>query len=175
MIQPLQKSQKSKKARSKKKAPSSKDQLPNSMRVYVAGQQRGVRVPFREVALSPTRDGEGVIVEVNEPVRLYDCSGPWGDPRIQYDIKKGLSPLRRPWVLARGDVKEYEGRKVRPMDNGYLSPVHAEFASKREASNRFQPFPGLKRQPLRARTGCAVTQLYYARRGIVTPEMEFIA
>ena len=153
----------------------SSTQLPNSRRVYVESSRPGVRVPFREVALSPTRDAKGAVVEVNEPVRLYDCSGPWGDPAIPCDVKTGLPALRRPWVLARGDVDEYEGRKIQPMDNGYLSPIHAKFASQREAGNRLQPFPGLRRKPLRAKSGCAVTQFHYARKGIVTPEMEFVA
>jgi len=175
MIQPLHKSQKSKKTRLKKKSLTSKDQLPNSSRVYVEGGHPGVKVPFREVSLSPTRDGQGNVVEVNEPVRLYDCSGPWGDPNAQYDIKRGLPALRRPWVLSRGDVEEYEGRQVQPKDNGYLSRVHAEYASKQEIRHRLRIFPGLRRKPLRARPGCNVTQMHYARKGIVTPEMEFVA
>ena len=85
--------------------------------------------------------------------------------------------VARDWILERGDVEEYEGREVKPQDNGYLSGKHAEFASAAE-KNRLVEFPGLKsqrRKPLRAKAGKVVTQLAYARAGIITPEMEFIA
>src|SRR5215211_6150905 len=92
--------------------------LPNSRRVYAGGE--GVRVPFREVSLQPTRLPDGR-VEENEPVRVYDTSGPWGDPGVRCDVSAGLRPLRRDWILARGDVEEYEGREVLPQDDGYLT------------------------------------------------------
>ncbi len=91
--------------------------------------------------------------------------------------EEGLPALRRDWILKRGDVEEYDGREVKPQDNGYLSGKHAEFASAAE-KNRLVEFPGLtgqRRRPLRAKAGKVVTQLQYARAGIITPEMEFIA
>ncbi|BET66213.1 phosphomethylpyrimidine synthase ThiC [Opitutales bacterium ASA1] len=154
--------------------PSSSDRLPASTRVYVEGKLHpDVRVPMREIALTQTRRFDGTL-EDNEPVRVYDCSGPWGDPAFEGDVTQGLPALRAKWVRDRGDVEEYAGRSVQPMDNGYLSSKHAEYASKAER-NRLVEFPGLKRKTLRARAGKPVTQLSYARRGIITPEMEFIA
>jgi len=145
--------------------------LPNSRRVYVGRED--LRVPFREVSLQPTRLPDGR-VEENEPVRVYDTSGPWGDPDVRCDVSAGLRPLRREWILARGDVEEYEGREVLPQDDGYLTAGAAEFA-KHKDKGRLEHFPGLKRAPLRARPGACVTQMHYARRGIVTPEMEYVA
>jgi phosphomethylpyrimidine synthase len=153
------------------------DVLPNSRRVYLPGLLHlDVRVPMREISLSPTRSFNGNL-EVNEPVRVYDCSGPWGDPEFKGSVDHGLPPLRRDWILKRGDVQEYDGRDVLPQDNGYLSGRHAEYASQAER-NRLVEFPGLnarRRRPLRASVGHPVTQLWYARQGIITPEMEFIA
>ncbi len=154
--------------------PHSSDPLPNSRKVYLQGSLHPeIRVPVREISLAPTRGYDGKI-EVNEPVRVYDTSGPWGDPEFRGNVEEGLPALRRSWILNRGDVAEYEGRAVHPMDNGYLSGKHAEFASRAER-NRLVEFPGLKRKPLRASAGHPVSQLWYARQGIVTPEMEFIA
>ncbi|MBC8127135.1 MAG: phosphomethylpyrimidine synthase ThiC, partial [Gloeobacteraceae cyanobacterium ES-bin-144] len=154
----------------------SRAQLPASTRIYVQSEiHPSVRVPMREIALSDTKSFNGR-VEINEPVRVYDCSGPWGDPAFSGSAEQGLPPLRRDWILDRDDVKEYAGREVQPQDNGYLTEKHAEFASKSERSNRFIEFPGLtaeRRMPLRS-TGQPVTQLHYARQGIITPEMEFI-
>jgi phosphomethylpyrimidine synthase len=157
--------------------PHSSTQLPNSTRIYLEGKLHpSVRVPMREIALSPTKSFSGEL-EANEPVRVYDCSGPWGDPHFTGKPEEGLPPLRAEWIQARGDVEAYEGREVKPQDNGYLSGKHAEYASQAE-KNRLLEFPGLKgqrRQPLRASAGHPVTQLWYARQGIITPEMEFIA
>ncbi|MFM1770043.1 MAG: hypothetical protein RJA22_2572 [Verrucomicrobiota bacterium] len=157
--------------------PHSSEQLPNSRRVYVPGVRHpGLRVPMREIQLSPTKTHDGRL-EVNEPVQVYDCSGPWGDPAFTGKPEEGLPALRADWIRARGDVEEYDGREVKPQDNGYLSGKHAEYASKAE-KNRLVEFPGLtasRRRPLRAKAGQVVTQLAYARAGIVTPEMEFIA
>ena len=151
--------------------------LPNSKRIYVDGQLHPeVRVPMREIELSPTKAFNGRIEE-NPPVRVYDCSGPWGDPQFQGAVEEGLPALRRSWILRRNDVAEYDGREVKPQDNGYLSRQHAEYASQAER-NRLIEFPGLKgqrRRPLKASAGHPVTQLWYARQGIITPEMEFIA
>jgi phosphomethylpyrimidine synthase len=157
--------------------PHSSEQLPASKKVYVEGTlHQDVRVPMREVELSPTKDLNGR-VEVNEPVRVYDTSGPWGDPAFTGTVEQGLPALRREWISRRGDVEEYAGREVQPIDDGYLSGKHAEYASKAE-KNRLVEFPGLtsqRRRPLRAKAGKVVTQLAYARAGIITPEMEFIA
>src|SRR5471030_1985969 len=157
--------------------PHSSEQLPNSTRVYLPGQIfPDVQVPMREIEVSDTKSYTGAI-EKNAPVRVYDCSGPWGDPAFAGTSDEGLPALRRDWILKRGDVEEYDGREVKPQDNGYLSGKHAEFASVAE-KNRLVEFPGLKgsrRRPLRAKAGKVVTQLQYARAGIITPEMEFIA
>jgi phosphomethylpyrimidine synthase len=154
----------------------SSEQLPASTRVYVEGQiHKDIRVPMREITLSPTKAFNGRI-EQNEPVRVYDCSGPWGDPTFHGKSEEGLPALREKWIADRGDVIAYDGREVKPQDNGYLSGKHAEFASTAER-NRLVEFPGLngeRRRPLKA-TGHPVTQLWYAKAGIITPEMEFIA
>ncbi|MCA1635755.1 MAG: phosphomethylpyrimidine synthase ThiC, partial [Acidobacteria bacterium] len=147
--------------------------LPNSRRVYVEGEAQGVRVPFREVSLSPTRQPDGR-VEENEPVRVYETAGPWGDPAERHDVRDGLPPMRREWITARGDTEEYEGRVVQPQDDGYLTAGAAEYATQKDRG-RLELFPGLRRAPLRARPGLCVTQMHYARRGVVTPEMEFVA
>ncbi len=157
--------------------PHSREQLPNSRKIYVPGALHpGIRVPMREIEVSPTKSYTGA-VKPNDPVRVYDCSGPWGDPAFTGTSEEGLPPLRRDWILQRGDVAEHDGREVKPQDNGYLSGKHAEFASQAER-NRLVEFPGLKgqrRRPLRANQGHPVTQLWYARQGIITPEMEYIA
>ncbi len=157
--------------------PQSTDALPASSRVYVEGSiHPEVRVPMREITLSPTKNFSGEL-EPNEPVPVYDCSGPWGDPEFEGDATEGLPALRKAWIEKRGDVAPYEGREVQPMDNGYLSGKHAEYASQSER-NRLIEFPGMtggKKAPLRASAGHPVTQLWYARQGIITPEMEFIA
>ena len=150
--------------------------LPNSRRVYVGGKiHPDIRVPFREISLAPTKSINGEI-EVNESVRVYDTSGPWGDPDFRGDVTQGLPVLRAKWIRDRGDVEEHDGRKVQPIDDGWLSEAHAEHLAKRNGSEEDElriKKPG-GRKPLRAKSG-AVTQLAYARRGIITPEMEFIA
>jgi phosphomethylpyrimidine synthase len=113
-------------------------------RVYVSK----LRVPMRKVELSPTKTFTGE-VNPNEPVLLYDTSGPWGDPAFGGTPQAGLPPLRREWILARGDVEEYDGRNHKPVIT--------------------------LRKPLRAANRQPVTQLWYARQGIITPEMEFVA
>jgi phosphomethylpyrimidine synthase len=136
------------------------EQAPRQQKVYVEGPR--VRVPFREIVLSPTPSRLGS--EENAPLRLYDTSGPYTDPNVTTDIRQGLTTLRRPWILARGDVEEYDGRAIQPVDDG-LKDERANTAL----------FPGLRRRPLRATAGRNVTQLHYARQGHITPEMEFIA
>jgi len=157
--------------------PHSSEQLPASKKVYVEGVlHRGVRVPMREIEVTPTKSYTGTVTP-NDPVRVYDCSGPWGDPAFTGTSDEGLPALRAEWIRARGDVEEYEGRAPKPQDDGYLSEKHAEYASKAE-KNRLVEFPGLtaqRRRTLRAKPGKVVTQLAYAKAGIITPEMEFIA
>ncbi|HEV7680798.1 MAG TPA: phosphomethylpyrimidine synthase ThiC [Pyrinomonadaceae bacterium] len=152
--------------------------LPNSRRVYIAGKQPGVRVPFREISQNQTRNFDNSL-EDNAPVRVYDTSGPWGDPSIHADVREGLPSLRRHWILERDDVEEYEGRELQPIDDGYLTFDAANQARQKEKTQqdklRLEDFSALARTPLRAKPGACVTQLHYARRGIVTPEMEFIA
>ncbi len=149
--------------------------LPNSKKIYVAGKPHpNIRVPFREISLAATKTMSGEI-ELNEPVRVYDTSGPWGDQDVDIDVTRGLPALRAKWIRDRGDVKEIEGRKVQPIDDGYLSDVHAKSVS-RNGSSKFEGESSkLTRKPLRASAGRPVTQLWYARQGIITPEMEFIA
>src|SRR5664279_4651629 len=157
--------------------PHSSEQLPASNKVFVEGTiHKDVRVPMREIELTPTKSYTGAVT-ANAPVRVYDCSGPWGDPNFNGTSEEGLPALRRDWIMKRGDVEEHDGREVKPMDNGYLSGKHAEFASKAE-KNRLIEFSGPTspcRPPLRASKGHPVTQLWYAKQGITTPEMEFIA
>jgi len=153
--------------------PSTDRSLPNSRRIYVVGQQPGVRVPFREIDQNPTRNFKNELEE-NPPVRVYDTSGPYGDPAVRTDVREGLPPLRREWIINRGDVEEYEGRDIQPIDDGYLTFDAAQNARQKE-KGRLEDFPALRRTPLRAKRGSCVTQMHYARRGIITPEMEFIA
>jgi phosphomethylpyrimidine synthase len=148
-------------------------ELPNSRRIYVNGVQPGVRVPFREITQTPTRNFDGTIID-NSPVRVYDTSGPWGDPSSKCDVTEGLPALRREWILGRGDVEEYQGREHKPIDDGYLTFEAANRARIKDVG-KLEDFPTLRRSPLRAKTGSCVTQLHYARKGIITPEMEFIA
>ena len=117
-----------------------------------------LRVAMREIDLEPS-SGE-------PPLRVYDCSGPYTDPEARIDIMAGLPEVRRDWIRGRGDVEEVDQRDVRPEDNGQLGP---------DRSGGVQPFPNVRRKVLRARAGANVTQMHYARRGIVTPEMEYVA
>src|SRR5204863_4075231 len=110
------------------------------------------------------------------PVRVYDTSGPWGDPNVDVDVMRGLPQVRANWIRGRGDIEEIEGRKVQPIDDGYLSTKHAASRNGDKLStldSQASTFP--TRRPLRAKSGKVVTQLWYARQGIITPEMEFIA
>ncbi len=145
--------------------------LPASKKIYVEYDE--LRVPFREISLSPSREMDGTIVE-NTPVCVYDTSGPWTDPQFKGDVRNGLPPHRTEWIRSRGDVEEYEGREVLPQDNGYLTKGAEELARVKD-NGALEEFPGLKRKPLRAKPGHCVTQMHYARRGIITPEMEFVA
>ncbi|QLW76637.1 phosphomethylpyrimidine synthase ThiC [Citrobacter freundii] len=140
--------------------------FPNSKRIYIAGSQPDIRIPMREIQLSPTLIGgskDTPQYEENEAVPVYDTSGPYGDPDVAINVQMGLAKLRLPWISARNDSEELDDRssaytKERLADDG-LDELR---------------FNGLL-TPKRAKTGRCVTQLHYARQGIVTPEMEFIA
>ncbi|MGE7944949.1 phosphomethylpyrimidine synthase ThiC [Lysinibacillus xylanilyticus] len=136
-----------------------------SKKVYVEGSRPDILVPMREIALSPTTGSFGE--EENAPVRVYDTSGPYTDPAYKVDITKGLPALRSAWIKERGDVEEYEGRTIKPEDNGFRKADDPRMNE--------NVFPELSRKPLRAKKGKNVTQLHYARKGIITPEMEFVA
>ena len=130
---------------------SSRDQLPNSAKVYISGEiYKDIRVPMREIYLNPTKTINGD-VEENKPIRVYDTSGPWGDPCFEGKAEDGLPSLRDNWIRQRKDVEEYKGREIKPIDNGYLSKTHAENATQSEKSNRLREFPNLNRSPLRAK------------------------
>ncbi|MEH6790554.1 phosphomethylpyrimidine synthase ThiC [Parasphingorhabdus sp.] len=128
-----------------------------SKKVHVAAHSgSGIRVAMREIHLE---GGEA-------PVRVYDTSGPYTDPEALIDIKTGLNELRSPWIRARGDVEEVIQREVKPEDNGQLGP---------DRSGGVAPFPNVRRKVLRAKPGANVSQMHYARQGIITPEMEYVA
>ncbi|RVD56956.1 phosphomethylpyrimidine synthase ThiC, partial [Mesorhizobium sp. M2D.F.Ca.ET.140.01.1.1] len=130
--------------------------LPASRKIHKSGVlYPHIKVPMREISVHPTA-GE-------PPVTVYDPSGPYTDPTVETSIEKGLARLRHEWITARGDVEAYDGRHVRPEDNGFA------------AGERLTPEFPVRNRPLRAKAGKAVTQLAYARAGIITPEMEFVA
>ncbi len=128
-----------------------------SAKVHVETKS-GVRVAMREIRLEPS-SGEA-------PVRVYDTSGPYTDPAATIDIDAGLAELRASWIRARGDVEEVPQREVKPEDNGQLGP---------DRSGGVKPFPNVRKLVLRAKPGANVSQMHYARRGIITPEMEYVA
>jgi phosphomethylpyrimidine synthase len=144
----------------------------NSKRVYIENKDKSVKVPMREITLSPTNKTDGTIEE-NDPVRVYDTSGPWGDQDFIGSYSEGLPKMRSSWISERQDTEEVVGREVRPSDNGYLSDVHDRKVS--EQTNDLPDFDRSKTTTLKAKSGSIVTQLQYAREGIITPEMEFIA
>jgi phosphomethylpyrimidine synthase len=144
-------------------------QLPNSKKIHVSGKLHpDIRVPFREISLAPTKSMNGEI-EINEPVRVYDTSGAWGDADFHGDVKQGLPLLRSKWIRERSDVEEYDGRRVQPIDDGYLSESHAERAERK------RPTPNAQRRSQRARTEPVVIQCWmFGVRRSVFPE-EFFA
>ncbi|UXY20821.1 phosphomethylpyrimidine synthase ThiC [Streptomyces cynarae] len=129
-------------------------------KAYIEGSRPDLRVPVRRVHLTN-----------GQSVTLYDTSGPYTDPLAQTDVRRGLAPLRENWITARGDTEEYAGRPVRPEDDG----IKHTSSPRGGLRNLDAVFPGRPRQPRRSRDGKAVTQLAYARRGEITPEMEFVA
>ena len=144
---------------------------PKSKKVYVSGTiHSDIKVPFREISLSASTtlngNGNGNQIEQDESsLIVYDTSGPYTDPDAKIDIREGLDPIRLPWIIGRGDVEYYDGRKIAPKDDGF-----------REGENpNTERFPKTRDKVLRAKPGQNVSQMYYAKRGIITPEMEFIA
>ncbi len=137
--------------------------LPASRKVYIEGTQSGVRVPFREISLTPAHATNGHQPAAPAPVRVYDTSGPYTDPQVQIDIRQGLTPLRLPWIGARQDSEQ-------------LSDISSEYGRHRAADRTLD---GLRfahlRRPRRALAGRNVSQMHYARKGVITPEMEYIA
>jgi phosphomethylpyrimidine synthase len=137
--------------------------FPASRKVFVSGAQPGVRVPMREIALSPTKSMKGEAPTPNEPVTVYDTSGPYTDPSVTIDIRAGLAPVRQEWIRSREDVEQ-------------LPDVTSQYGQARAADPKLADLRFAHvRKPLRAIPGKNVTQLHYARKGIITPEMEFIA
>jgi len=139
------------------------DALEGMKRVYIPGSRSDLKVPFREIELQSTRLPDGKL-QANDPVRVYDTSGPWGDPDFKGDVRQGLPGVRSEWIEERKDTELYQGREVRPEDNGHRNGN----------GHVTEQFPGVHRQPRRAKKG-SVSQLNYARKGVITPEMEFIA
>ncbi len=140
----------------------SKEPLTGSKKIYVKGKMHDIRVAMREISLSPTRHANGK-TEENHPVTVYDTSGPYTDPNVKIDLKKGLSRLREEWIVKRGDVEELKG-------------FTSEYCAKRLADKSLDNlrFEHLKK-PLKAKSGCNVSQMHYAKKGVITPEMEYIA
>src|SRR3989475_11957526 len=137
--------------------------FPASRKVYIEGDKPGMRVPMREIRLTPTKSFKSGAVEENAPFLVYDTSGPYTDPDVTSDIRQGLAPLRLAGSMARGDVEELPG-------------VTSEYGRLRLTDHKLDAlrFAHL-RKPLRAKPGRNVTQMHYARKGVITPEMEFIA
>ena len=136
--------------------------LPNSRKVHIEGSRPDIRVPMREISQADTPTGFGG--EKNPPIFVYDCSGPYTDPTARIDIRSGLPALRQRWIEARGDTE-------------VLPDLSSEFGRARAADPKLIDlrFPGLHRKPRRALPGKNVSQMHYARQGIITPEMEFVA
>ncbi|MFA6616611.1 MAG: hypothetical protein WCS60_11080, partial [Hydrogenophaga sp.] len=137
-----------------------REPFPQSRKIYVPGGQAGVQVPMREIALTN-----------GETVTVYDTSGPYTDPQAAIDIRRGLPAVRSDWIAARGDTETYTGRQRVALDDGGKK---GETTDGRIEALRAEA-AALQRAPRRARAGANVTQMHYARRGIVTPEMEYIA
>ncbi|MDR1888824.1 MAG: phosphomethylpyrimidine synthase ThiC [Zoogloeaceae bacterium] len=142
--------------------------LPNSRKIYVPGSRPDIRVPMREVSQADTPDNASSHAEKNPPVFIYDCSGIYTDPAARIDIRSGLPALREAWIAERGDTETLSG-----LTSAYGRERASRAAVDRELEG--QRFPGLSRKPRRARAGQNVSQMHYARQGIITPEMEFVA
>ena len=149
--------------------------FPKSKRIYIEGSRPDILVPMRSIELSPTQLPNGAGSTPNSPLRVYDTAGAWGDADYHGDVAQGLPPIRSNWILERGDVEAYAGREVKPQDDGYLSDVHKASARLKQGQRQLIEFENKPKQPLRAKAGQRVTQLQYARAGVITPEMEFVA
>ncbi|MDR2032690.1 MAG: phosphomethylpyrimidine synthase ThiC [Azoarcus sp.] len=136
--------------------------LPCSRKIHVQGSRPDLKVPMREISQSDTPTPSGCVK--NPPVFVYDCSGPYTDPQAKIDIRSGLPPLREAWIEERGDTLSLPAPTSAHARQHATDPALAALR-----------FPGLARKPRRAQTGRNVTQMHYARKGIVTPEMEFVA
>ena len=136
--------------------------LPNSRKIYVEGSRPDIRVPMREISQADTPTAFGG--EKNPPIFVYDCSGPYTDPQASIDVRQGLPAVRANWIAERGDTEQ-------------LADLSSEFGRQRAADKGLDElrFPGLHRRPLRAKPGANVSQMHYARRGLITPEMEYVA
>jgi phosphomethylpyrimidine synthase len=135
--------------------------LPNSRKVYVQGSRPDLQVPMREITQSDTPAAMGA--ETNPPIFVYDTSGPYTDPAVKIDIRSGLAPLREKWITERNDTE-------------FLSELTSEYGRHRATDPKLAELRfNLKRRPRRARTGMNVSQMHYARKGVITPEMEYIA
>ena len=137
-----------------------REPFPASRKTWITGSRKDLRVPVREVSLSN-----------GESVTLYDTSGPYTDPATDIDVRRGLPGMRSAWIDGRGDTEQYEGRQRQALDDGF-GPGERDAARIEELDALAK---NLQRPPRRARSGANVTQMHYARRGIVTPEMEFVA
>ncbi|MDP2351136.1 MAG: phosphomethylpyrimidine synthase ThiC, partial [Pseudomonadota bacterium] len=136
--------------------------LPNSHKIYVQGSRPDIQVPMREISQADTPTGMGG--EQNPPIYVYDCSGPYSDPVAKIDIRQGLPAVRQNWIDERGDTEVLSG----------LSSEYGQQRAGMEALAGLR-FPGLHRQPRRAKAGMNVSQMHYARKGVITPEMEYVA
>ena len=135
--------------------------LPNSRKVYVQGSRPDIQVPMREITQSDTPAAMGA--EKNPPIFVYDTSGPYTDPAVKIDIRSGLAPLREPWITERNDTE-------------LLPDLTSEYGRRRAVDPKLAELRfNLKRHPRCAKTGMNVSQMHYARKGIITPEMEYIA
>ncbi|NKB23307.1 MAG: phosphomethylpyrimidine synthase ThiC [Kiritimatiellae bacterium] len=135
--------------------------FPNSCKVYKAGSSPGIQVPFREIRLNPTQLPDGGARE-NDPVWVYDTSGPWTDPAHDLDVHKGLPPYRQKWIEDRNDTETVQDRGFQAQDNGLKGLGNRNLLA-------------LVRDRRKAKSGSILTQVHYARQGIITPEMEYIA
>ncbi len=152
--------------------PASAKPFPASTKIYVNGTLHDdVRVPMRAITLTPTSPGVGPAggngETPNPTLHVYDTSGPYTDPAVTIDLRHGLPPLRAGWISGRNDTEPYDGRTVRPEDNGHSA------SSEQTETEQFPRDAALR--PRRARTGQNATQLHYARKGIITQEMEYVA
>ena len=135
-----------------------REPFPASAKSYLTGSRSDLRVPVRDIRLTN-----------GEVVSVYDTSGPYTDPAAAIDVRQGLASVRGAWIAERGDTESYEGRVRKALDDGQKAEDGDRLAQLRAEA------AALQRQPLRAKSGANVTQMHYAKRGIITPEMEYVA